>query len=550
MANMALNGKTTSQNIYLLLTKLEEQNLLGKLEKELGIRKNADGYKEIFAIYRKLLSEEKSYTQLPSDNLLFAKSNIQDPTSKKKYFYKKLLEFSGKYATKYLEWYEECLNILNDVDALWKMELHDQAEMRFLSIYDVFDPDKHFQHEYNYVLSKIAYYYSYFSAQSFLGKEDLHKQFLNKSFLRIIEQFEHLAIGSGVIDRKRYLGVLDPEKENGAIEFYNHLASYLNKKEDFRKELTAIQNEISLLIENYSKNSDVSALDGLLWLRENSHAKFPMEFLYANYFMLRTREFYLQLKLNEVDAANETLRQLYNTLSSVKDHTEHHLVGFLYYISNELSSMRLDLYYMNNKLELTEPEFTFYQTQVKNLPLRIELNKLIYDFIRNNKWDFKSVLLSIKSIREASGKAKDINFELLLLEALIYFMKGEPAEAQDRLKATKAEAKALGLADHPFYQKFYPFFSGLIKRAEPNQRYCEPYEKAYLELHELNTKEHPIFNLLLYWVQKRVSDEFLDKMNFEKAFADPKRREEMGIVPLDDGKQAFITKKPSRRKWK
>jgi len=384
MPKTSRNKKSKSENILELLYRLKERNLLDDFERDLGKRKGGEVFKGTFKAFKDFLVKELPIEKVPSDQALakqLKQTESQFNTTRRD-FYRRILKFISLAVITKEKWYEEMLEILSDVDALWGLKLYDQAEMRFIDIYKIYPADKNLQHrtEYNYGLSKLAYYgITFFAWESYLGLEDVHKEFFKKEQFQLIRQIEMTArsLDAGKVG----YGNSDEWPSHQAVFRFHNLLGAISKQ---KKELGDAREHLRKQEESYNHLAAAFHFQEQHGKRifrffSDNEPKEATEIETAFYFYLRLEAFRLSVIDGDQFQAQQILQELYVKVNESYEKSRNNWAAMVIFLKSELEKATYAVPFtaqiIEEKAKSFSSSFLASKKEINSLLLRLEILK-------------------------------------------------------------------------------------------------------------------------------------------------------------------------------
>ena len=428
MTKIARNKQSLSANILQLMYKLNDHGLLTSFQHDMGRYERNEGNKAMFKLFNKLIKANTPIEEIPSDaymaNELKVVTNFND---KKQDFYLRLVTFIGREMDKKDDVYKRILVMLKEVDGLWNLGLLNHAEVRLLDIYKIYPKEMTYDTKsgFRYGEFKMFSYALHFKQmKNTLGKTKNHEDFLNRSEFQLIRDIEYAASCLNLNNGKRPM-VTDWESATAEFRFLEVLGTIAKQRKQFKEAREYLQKMQSIHF-NLLKHTYLNIIsNGNRFPNNNDNQPKPsQEIQFAFQYYLKMEEFHLLIANGNSDEAKRVLEDVHSMIRNLTENSNHYLVGLLLYLKLELQQSHYALALSERTMGTVEDEFenNFLATQqdLKNLPVRLEANQLIFQFLsstqRPNPENFAN------AIKELSGKLKEkdnIKLDISLLKLFI-----------------------------------------------------------------------------------------------------------------------------------
>jgi len=509
MPKTSRNKKSKSENILELLYRLKDKEFLLDFEKDLQRRQGGDVFKSVFKLFKGFVEKELPIERIPSDSelaKLLKQNEVQFNTTRRD-FYKRILNFTGRVVTKKQDWYEELLVILSEVDALWEIDLRDQAEMRFIDTYKVYPTNENFQNkrEYNYGLSKMAYYgMIFFCWKSYLGIEDTHKEFFKKEQFQLIQHIESIARQFDV--GKPLYGSNEHWPLNQAMfRFHNLLATISKQKLQFTTAIEHLKtqekyyNQLAAAYhfrEEYGKR--------IFRFFSDNEPKEAAEIETAFYFYLKLEAFRLSVLDGDVFQAQDILHELYKKLNETYDKTRNNWAALIFFLKSELDQATYAVPFSAKTIEerakLFSASFLASKNEIKSLLLRTEVNNLTFEFISSPEIPlFETYDSDIRDLENRLKGVTEVRIDLLLLKLLICFEGQRYDKIQETVRSLNV-AMAESEKTTKFMKQFVIRFSKL--KFQNLHGINQVISEMFQAIEPLRNKESYLDNLIVFWMKQ------------------------------------------------
>lgn len=509
MPKTSRNKKSKSENILELLYRLKERGLLNDFEKDLDKRKGGEIFKNTFKLFKEFVEKELPIEKVPSDTALGNRLKQTEPqfNTTRRDFYKRIINFAGRTVVSKEEWYEQMLIILSEVDALWELKLYDQAEMRLIDIYKIYPTDKNLQHkaEYNYGLSKLAYYgITFFAWKSYLGISDTHKEFFKKEQFQLIQQIEMTArqFDAGKVG---YVKTDAWTLHQAMFRFHNLLAALSKQKKEFGDARENLRKEE----DNYNRLATAFHFQEQHGRRifrffSDSEPQQASEIETAFYFYLKLEAFRLSVLDGDQFQAQHILQELYGKLNESFEKSRNNWAAIVLFLKSELDKATYAVPFtaeiIEEKAKSFSNSFLASKKEINSLLLRLELNFLTFEFFVSPEIpSYEKIEADIKDLEARLKGVVDVRLDLLIIKLLICFESQRYDKIQDTVRSLNV-AMDESKRTTKLLKKFVIRFSKLNYSNQTET--IGEISKMLTEMEPLRNNENHLDNLIVFWMKQ------------------------------------------------
>jgi hypothetical protein len=509
MTKIAKNGSPISDNIYELLSKLYEKGLSEAFERDLDRYSKNKGYK---ATYKLFMRYVESGEPLPSDAALAEglAPHVKNFADKKQDFYNRILDYVGRELIPKKDWFADALKVLNQVDGLWDLGLKDHAEARFMSIYKLYNTEVDYESKYwhSYVLSKISCYARYFATvQSFIDKKKEHQKQANREEFSLIADLERAASLLDV-NQPKYADPPKWKKDSAEFRLFEVLFSLAKQKSNYDEAgqfLRQMENYLAeqnghTLLRDYHGGQRIFNFGG------DADPQSTEEIELAFSYYLKMERYHLCILDGDTSEAERVLVELYSVLNKTSEKSRSSFAGLLLYLKLDLQQSQYALALSGKKPDLQVLDFDAHflatQAEVSNLEVRMEVNRLIFQFLTTpERPDLKEFEKHIKLLDKKLKGVHEIKLELELLKLLMCIENYMIDKADSFIRSVSSSANKSGRDS-----EFLMVFLHRVRKTDFTNRHTR--EKNIVDLIDdlepkRNIKSH-IDNLVMFWLGQFV----------------------------------------------
>jgi hypothetical protein len=230
----------------------------------------------------------------------------------------------------------------------------------------------------------------------------------------------------------------------------------------------------------------------------------PYELNYAINFYLKAEEFFLHLQNGDEWSANTALNRLYADMNKAVKKSRTPMVGLIYYLQTNLEKMRYSYIKNFNDFEKLVDDLSenvlFTKKEIESLPVRMELNQLIYDYVTGaGEIEYDIIAANIESIEKRTKGIESINYELELLKLFARIDNPTPGmDIDQRVDAINYAAKGLKKGKGKFMELFLSEVQDIQHTHRQKQR--DGMAGLHRELSKIAELRNPLHNLILFWM--------------------------------------------------
>jgi hypothetical protein len=346
--------------------------------------------------------------------------------------------------------------------------------------------------------------FNFFGDQS--KQKQVHEAFLEREDIQLIEDLQRWPVWYNS-SRRNDANTKQWDLTQASIRFYLVLYSLAKQKKESQESLIFLREvmrnyKTRLAVLSYNKSQGSKMLDSFAAVDSQ---ELPVELHYAINFYLKAEEFYINLLHHDDYGANAALNELYSDMNKALKYSRMPMVGLIYYLQTNLEKMRYALIRnakdFKNLSDDLSGSVLFTKKEIESLPVRLELNQLIYNYVTSVETDYDKIAGEIEGIEKRTRGIESINYELEILKLFVW-IDNSIGNVEQRVMAINYEAKRLKKGNDKFMSLFLSEIQDIDHDHRKNQR--EEMGNLHKKLAKIAELPNPLHNLILFWMSQFI----------------------------------------------